>query len=376
MIRISAHIDYAALRHNAALLRQWAGGAKILAVIKSNAYGHGLEPVAQALTQQVDAFGVVHAEELRRLRAVGIRTPIVLLGGALDIHEFAQASSLEATLVVHDSYQLDFLKQKQYLFQKHAIWLKFNTGMNRLGFHPDNVELTLRTLRSFNNVHWPVTLMSHLADADLPAEEDATRRQWQCFLKTGAGWALPRSIANSAALMQWPALSCSWSRSGLALFGISPFYAQGESGADWGLKPVMRLYSRLLALRHLKPGDAVGYGGEWGASKPTTIGIVAAGYANGMPAHGGFHVAIGSRVVPAVGRTSMDMIAVDLGDNAREQPGDQVTLWDETMPIESMARQSGVSPYHLLTRLGDHLTYQYEDRITKVHRADHHGAFA
>lgn len=342
-----------ALEHNLELIRQSAPESKVIAVIKANAYGHGLIPVAQRLSN-VDAFAVARITEATALRDNGVTAKIILLSGVTNATDLATAVEQGFEPVVHCAEQVDLLD-----FSGRGavdVWLKFDTGMNRLGFAPSDAETWIDRLRRSPGVNG-LRLMTHLASADELGER-ATLRQLELFRPVLAGFDGDVSIANSPATLGWPVIANareefgfkgdSWIRSGLALFGISPF--QGKIGADFGLKPVMQFEARLIAVKPLHAGERVGYKGTYTADRDTMLGVISVGYGDGYSRHfrSGTPVLLNGRRVPVIGNVSMDMIAVDLGENPDDEVGDVATLWGEGLPVEEVAPYAGAIPYELV----------------------------
>jgi len=340
-----AVIDVAAVRHNLAVIRQHAPGAKIMAVIKANAYGHGALRVAHAL-QDADGFAVARVDEGIRLRNAGIRGRIAVLEGFTCAEDLDQLSHYQLEAVVHCAPQIEILSSrpgKNLL----SVWLKLDTGMNRLGFKSDEFTAAHQTLTACDVVKQPINLMTHLANAD-DLDDPMTGRQIQLFKATVAGLPGERSIANSAGIFGWPNALSDWVRPGITLYGISPF--PEKTGADFHLKPIMGLYSRLIAVKHLRPGDSVGYGGSWVCRQATLMGIAAIGYGDGYPrqARSGTPLLVNGGRVPLIGRVSMDMVTVDLASQPQAKPGDLVTLWGCGLPVEEVASHADTIPYTLV----------------------------
>jgi alanine racemase len=338
-----ATIDSSALEHNLRTVRRQVGGARVMAVVKANAYGHGYRAVARGLAA-ADAFAVASVEEGLAVRAVGLAQPVVLLEGAFAAEDLAVAVRERFELVVHSPEQLAMLAG----FQGGSLvtWLKIDTGMNRLGFRPEDAREAHAALQRCPAVSAAPALMTHLARADEP-ERPTTAAQLAAF----AAFAdLPgsRSIANSAGTLAFPAAHADWVRPGLALFGASPF--EGSVGRDHGLRPAMSVTTSLIALRRVRLGETVGYGGRWTAPEDLTIGIAAIGYGDGYPRHAasGTAVLVDGVQVPLVGRVSMDMIALDLRGAPAARIGSRVELWGCALPVEGLARAAGTVPYELL----------------------------
>lgn len=343
-----ALISLDALRHNLRVIRESAPGFRIMAVIKANAYGHGMIEVARALPD-VDSLAVARLGEALRLREAGLATPIVILEGALDGDELDTMLAAGFEVVVHCREQLDMLDRTAG--GDLHVWLKFDTGMNRLGFPVAGAAALIRRVRDCSAVG-SVSLMSHFANADTP-DDEMTARQLRLFRSIADGFEGDVSIANSPAL--FGPTDCRleprgdvWIRPGITLYGISPF--NDSTGSDLGLRPVMRFESRLIAIKPIEAGARVGYGGTWQAEKDSVIGIVAAGYGDGYPRilPSGTPVLVNQRRVPLAGRVSMDMIAVDLGPGAADKVGDIALLWGEGLPVEEIADCADAIPYQLV----------------------------
>lgn len=339
-----ARINLDALRHNLERVRALAPESRVIAMVKSNAYGHGLVRVAQAL-HQADAFGVACLEEGQKLRAAGIETPITLMSGCFTGAELQEAVSFGFDLVVHREDQVAGLEQSP-LQTPPRVWLKLDTGMHRLGFPPEQAHHIHRRLSSIAWVQQPIGLMTHLADADDPGKA-TTSQQLDRFHALVEGLPGPRSIANSAGIVAWPQSHADWVRPGIMLYGVSPVY--NKTAETFGLKPVMTLESRLMEIKRLKQGDAVGYGGQWTCPEDMPVGVVAIGYGDGYPRHAknGTPVLINDCTCPLVGRVSMDMLTVDLRNCTQACIGDRVVLWGAGLPAEQVANFCDTIAYEL-----------------------------
>lgn len=351
-----AQINLAALQHNLRRVRELAPSSQVLAVLKANAYGHGLVRVAQALTD-ADAFAVARIDEALALRAAGIVKPIVLLEGFYEAAELPVLLANNLQTVVHNELQLAALEQTP-LDGQLKVWLKIDTGMHRLGIDVAEFDTFYRRLWQCSAVLPGIRLMSHFCCAD-QADTTTTSEQLDLFEKTTLGKAEQRSLANSAAILAWPQTHAEWIRPGLILHGISPF--MDKIGQEHALLPVMRLSSRLIATRKIIKGERVGYGGHWQAKQDTTIGVIAIGYGDGYPRHAanGTPVWLNGREVVLAGRVSMDMITVDLGPDAKDLPGDEAVMWGEELAIERVATAAGTIPYELLCNITPRVDYQY-----------------
>jgi alanine racemase len=342
---IHATIDLGALAHNFEIARTRAEGARVWAVIKANAYGHGLLRAAQAMGR-ADGFALLDLNEAVRLRNAAITKPILLLEGIFSSDDLAVVGANDLTVVVHSPEQLRMLELTR-TSRPIATFLKMNSGMNRLGFRPAQFVEAHRRLIALPNVQ-SVGLMTHFADAD---GERGVAEQLQRFEEATAGLPGERSVANSAALLRHPVRGSAWVRPGIMLYGCSPF--ADASAYSLRLKPAMTLTSELIAMQTLAPGDRVGYSGSFVATEPMRIGVVACGYADGYPRHAptGTPVVVDGQRTRTVGRVSMDMITVDLTGIAQPRVGSEVTLWGEGLSADEVASAAGTVSYELLCAL-------------------------
>ncbi|HAG2259285.1 alanine racemase [Salmonella enterica] len=352
-------INRRALRHNLQRLRELAPASKLVAVVKANAYGHGLLETVRTLPD-ADAFGVARLEEALRLRAGGITQPILLLEGFFDAADLPTISAQCLHTAVHNQEQLAALEAVE-LAEPVTVWMKLDTGMHRLGVRPEEAEAFYQRLTHCKNVRQPVNIVSHFARADEP-ECGATEHQLDIFNAFCQGKPGQRSIAASGGILLWPQSHFDWARPGIILYGVSPLEHK-PWGPDFGFQPVMSLTSSLIAVRDHKAGEPVGYGGTWVSERDTRLGVVAMGYGDGYPraAPSGTPVLVNGREVPIVGRVAMDMICVDLGPNAQDNAGDPVVLWGEGLPVERIAEMTKVSAYELITRLTSRVAMKYID---------------
>ncbi len=352
---IRAQIDAAALRHNYRVAQRHASGAKAWAVVKANAYGHGLLRVAGALADLADGFALLDLEEAIALRRAGVRQPILLLEGFFEAADLVACAEYDLTPAIHRLDQLEMLRVAA-LPQRLPIYLKLNTGMNRLGFSPAQLPAVRRELATSTAVG-PVTLMTHFAEADGGRDID-----WQLarFARMTEDWpeanTFPVSLANSAAILRHRKISQSetageWVRPGIMLYGGSPFAEQ--SAARFDLCPAMTLESQILAVQEIAPGERVGYGGIFVAPRPTRVGIVACGYADGYPRHApdGTPILVDEQRTVTLGRVSMDMLACDLTDLPQCGVGSRVVLWGEGLPADQVAAAAGTIGYELFCAL-------------------------
>ncbi len=334
-------IDRKALQHNLGVVRKHAPRSRVMAVIKADAYGHGVLPVAAALGG-ADAFAVARIEEATQLREAGIDKQLLVLSGAHDKQELLQASQLGVDLVVHHATQFALLAETA-MPRPVVVWLKLDTGMNRLGFPPQQTEKLLSRLQHLPGVAKVAGFLTHLANAD-DLGDDFTPLQLQRFSRATAGFNLPLSIANSAGILGWPPSHADWVRPGIMLYGASPFFSPLEE-----LRPAMTFASRLISVKTVQAGEPVGYGGIWQASKSMPVGVVAAGYGDGYPREmpAGTPVLLNNQKVPVVGRVSMDMLMVDLHQQPQARVGDEVVLWGRGLPAETIAAAAETISYTL-----------------------------
>lgn len=347
---IRAFINCAALRHNLAVVRRHVHQARIMAVIKADAYGHGLLRVARAL-DAVDGFAVLELEAAIQLREAGFSQPILLLEGFFSIEEIEAIDHYRLNTVIHCHEQLSMLLAHKKT-GKPDIFLKINTGMNRLGFRPEEGNSVLNRLKQWRT-DISITLMTHFACADDLLEADHVDQQLGNFarLEEKREGCIPRTLANSAAILRYPGTHADWVRPGIILYGASPL--PDKTGIELGLQPVMTLTSRIIAVQHLDFSDRLGYGGQFVADQPMRVGVVAAGYADGYPRHAptGTPVLVNGRRTRLIGRVSMDMLTVDLSGINEAGAGSLVTLWGEGLPVEEVARSAQTISYELLAAL-------------------------
>jgi alanine racemase len=340
---IRALIDCAALRHNLGIAKRHAPRSRVWAVVKANAYGHGLARAARSLAA-ADGLALIELEAAIELRRMGETRPILLLQGVFSLAELGSVASQGFTVVVHREEQVRMLETAR-IPAKIPVYLKLNTGMNRLGFSGAGLGDIIERLRRCAG---EVTLMTHFADAD---GERGVRWQLERFEAATAGMNVPRSLANSAALLRYPETHADWVRPGIALYGCSPF--PDESAVALGFKPAMTLASELIAVRELRAGDSVGYGCTFTADAPMRVGIVACGYADGYPRHAptGTPILVAGKRTRTVGRVAMDMLFADLSGISGAEVGSAVTLWGEGLSADEVAANAGTVSYELLCAL-------------------------
>lgn len=341
---VRARISTQALRHNYQQVKSLAPSSKIMSVVKADAYGHGMELVATALNKS-DGFAVASTEEGIRLRETGLIQPIVLLSGFFSDTELPMLTGYQLSPVIHSLWQVDLL-EKYSGNQFINVWLKFDSGMHRLGLDRENLETAVGRLKAKDNISIS-GVMTHLANADDP-EDDTTRQQLDEYKKIRTAINDGESsIANSAGIVGWPDSHVDWVRPGIMLYGSSPM--RFKTATELDLRPVMHFESQLIAISRRKAGERVGYGGDWLCEHDTTIGVVAAGYGDGYPRHAppGTPVAVNGKRVPLIGRVSMDLITIDLGNQVRVRLGDPVELWGEHVYADEVALMSNTIAYEL-----------------------------
>ncbi len=345
MRKLNCKINLDALRHNYNLAKTTATYSKVMAAVKANAYGHGLERVVSAL-DDADGFAVATVDEGMRLRSLGIKTPVLVLTGMATAHEYVQANKYSLSLCIHNSEQLQLIESGKYQNKCPEIWLMLDTGMHRLGFLPEEVPAAIKSLGSRCQV-----MMTHFSDADDPAK-NKTSQQLALFNELTAGHSQLKSVANSAAILSREDSYLDWVRPGIMLYGSSPL--KGKSAASLGLKPVMTATAPLIAKSKIRAGERVGYGGEYICEQDMLIGVIAAGYGDGYPRHARADtpVLINGKLCPLAGRVSMDMLTVDLRNNKTAKVGDEVILWGEGLSVDTIAEHSETIGYELLCSAG------------------------
>lgn len=352
-----AIIDLSALSNNIQQLKNIAisqYAPKFMAIIKADGYGHGIVRVATHLNE-ADSFGVICIDQAIQLREAGVKQNIVLLAGFLNKDEYAETQRYQLQPVIHNEKQLQILL-KQPAKLPFTLWLKFNTGMNRLGFPCSAAVNVYQRVLTCPWVTKPIGVMTHLSDAD-DLKKTKTKDQLTKFTDLQnslieEGWNnFVVSITNSAGLLAWPEARQGYLRAGLSLYGVSPF--ADKLGTDFNLQPVMQLQSKLIAIQKCYRGDLIGYGGEWQCPEDMTMGVVAIGYADGYPrsAVNGTPTLINGKIAPLVGRVSMDLLTVDLRQHPQAQIGDPVVLWGKGLPVETIARHANMIPHELLTEV-------------------------
>ncbi|HSI44637.1 MAG TPA: alanine racemase [Methylophilus sp.] len=339
---IVAYISETALAHNLAQVRRYAPQSKVISVVKANAYGHGLLNAARGL-KETDAFGVLNISEAVNLRDAGYQHPILLLEGIFSAEEMRQVDRYQLDTVISHGAQLQWLLESQLNIPLRA-YLKLDSGMHRLGFQPLDYQAALDQLAISANVS-EVVLMTHFANSDLA---NGVTQAMLTVEQVMAAQPYKRSLANSAAVIQQPQTHADWVRPGIMLYGATPIAE--KSAASLGLRPVMTLQSGLIGVQEIGAGESVGYGSLFTADKPTRVGIVACGYADGYPRHAptGTPIAVDGVLTRTLGRVSMDMLAVDITDIPDANIGSTVELWGNVVPVDAVAQTSGTIGYELL----------------------------
>ena len=343
----AAHVllNLGAAARNLRRIRNVVPNARIMAVIKANAYGHGILRMARSLAG-ADAFAVARTDEGLTLREGGITQRIAVLQGFGSREELEEHAAADLEPVIHSDWQVDILENAS-LPTPLRVWLKLDTGMHRLGMLPAEFDSLLARLNACSSLAQPVPLMSHLANAD-DVEDAFTEHQLTLFRVITQSVASESSVANSAGLLAWHNARMEWVRPGITLYGVSPF--PERTGADEDLEPVMTFRTRLISIKQVEAGTPVGYGGDWVCPHATRLAVAAVGYGDGYPrlARSGTPVLVHGQRLPLVGRVSMDMITLDLTECPAAKVGDLVTLWGEGLPVEEIASHAGTIPYDLL----------------------------
>jgi alanine racemase len=351
-----ATIDLAAIRHNYALAKRCAPGRQAFAVVKANAYGHGVREVVGTLHELADGFAVASLEEAAEVRALHGEARILLLEGCFEAAEYPLAAQLGLDLVLQTEEQAAQLLAAQ-LSRPLNVWLKLDSGMHRLGFDAAALRDWHRRLYGAAQVA-ELNLLSHFACAD-QRDHPLTEEQLERFIGLLDLDFAQRSLANSAAILTIPAAHMDWLRPGIMLYGATP--CAELSAAVLGLKPAMTLSGQLIAIREVAVGESVGYGADWVAARPSRIGTVSCGYADGYPRHApsGTPLLVRGRRVPLAGRVSMDMLAVDLSDLPAARLGDEVQLWGAQLPVDEVAQAAGTIGYELLSKVTARVPRRY-----------------
>lgn len=340
-----AIVDAQALRHNFSEVRRRAPGARVLAIVKANGYGHGLVWVAKTLSDTANGFGVASVDEALVLRESGIRSPIVLLEGFFEAVELPLLVEHELSIVVHHEWQVRALESAA-LDRPLPVWIKIDTGMHRLGLAPAQFAPVLERLKRAASVG-EIRTMSHFANADEPDRRADVQAQIDLFQRTTQDFGLERSLANSAGIVAWSDSHFDWVRPGIMLYGGDP--QTSEAAKRFNLRPVMTLTTALIAVANRKKGDPIGYGPEYRCPVDMPVGVIAIGYGDGYPRRmpAGTPVLLNGKRVPIIGRVSMDMITLDLSTQPHAKPGDPVVMWGDGLPADEVAGHAGTISYEL-----------------------------
>ena len=353
-----AVINLSACRHNLSVAKQAAPNSKCIAIIKANAYGHGMVEIAQALSH-ADAFAVARIEEAIVLRDAGITSAILLLEGFFSDNELALVQKYKLDSVIHTEEQLQLLEQAKG--DAITVVVKVDSGMHRLGFNPNDIKNIQQRLEKCTSINQAIKYMTHFSNAD-DKQDDKTLKQIENFYQSIEGLSISEtSLANSAGILGWPQSHAAWNRPGIMLYGVSPFI--NSTASEHNLKPVMTLSSKLIAVQKLKKGEAIGYGGTYICEKDKTVGIVAIGYGDGYPRHAktGTPVLVNNKRCSLLGRVSMDMICVDLSEQTDSKINDPVVLWGEGLAVEEVAESASTIAYELLCGVTSRVEFKYLD---------------
>jgi len=359
-----ATINLTALKNNLSVAKKFAPAQKIMAVVKADAYGHGIERIAKSLSEVLEndeAFAVASIDEAIMLRAVGIKHTVFILEGFNSPSDLTLLVEHNLTAVVHHLSQISLLEANPDISKNLKIWIKIDTGMHRLGFSADVVKKVYQSLLNIG-VDTQIGLMTHFANADAIGHEK-NEHQLNTFNNLIAGNPAETSLANSAAILSFPAAHGHWVRPGIMLYGINPFVKQSRGDATYGLLPVMTLSASLIAVNKVLKDETVGYGSSWVCPEDMFIGIVSIGYGDGYPRHAppGTPVLVNGKRVNLIGRVSMDMIMVDLRQQPEAKVGDDVVLWGEGLPIEEIADAAGTIGYELLCGVTKRVLFDYKE---------------
>ena len=339
---IQATINLSALEHNLAVAKSKAPNSKVMAVVKANGYGHGLLNAAKGL-RAADGFAILGLDEALTLRTAGYKQTILMLEGFFSADELPAISEQSISIVVHSHKQVEMLESAN-LTVPISIHLKMNTGMNRLGFKPQDFEAVFARLKTCQNVA-DITLMEHFATAD---ESLGIAKPLAVFKQVTQAHQNPQSLANSAALLRFPEAHADWVRAGIMLYGTSPI--ADDSAAKFNLKPVMQFTSEIISVQTLEAGESLGYGHRFTASQKTRIGVVACGYADGYPRHApnGTPIAVAGKMTQTLGRVSMDMLFVDITAIPEAEIGAYVEMWGNQVSVDDVAHSAETISYELL----------------------------
>lgn len=353
---LKAYLSKSALRHNISFLKQQSPHSDFCAVLKANAYGHRVELVAPIIGDDVNYFAVAMIEEAETIRAISQHVPIILLEGVFEHHEYTLCDAFNFIPTIGDQFQLNGILDA-HLSNPIDVFIKVNSGMNRLGIPIDDLPHYYQCLQESNNVK-SIKVMTHLSSAD---ELDSDETAKQLAVMATLDPTLEFSISNSAHLFHADKPEQTMIRAGISLYGSSPF--DGKSGEDIGVKPILELRSKIIHINHLQTGDHVGYGAAFTADKEMTIGVVACGYADGYPREisKDAYMLIDGYKTPLVGRVAMDMIMVDLSDVPESKWDRDVIIFGAQLPIEQVAKWAGTISYTIFTHLAKRIHFHVID---------------
>ena len=357
------------LKHNVAWIQKRIGHSKIIAMVKANAYGHGIRSISQHIASDVAMLGVASVDEAMMIRNIGLNTDIMLAEGVFEPEEWGVASAYHCQVVIHHATQIQWLYTLEP-HQKVRIWLKVNTGMNRLGFHPRDIPELYALLRNNPRIQSPMGILSHFASSEL-ADDPKTAQQASLFRSMIASlpdFSGPVSLCNSGGILNRSQDFYDYVRPGLLLYGVCP--SSHTTGQELGLRPVMTLQSKLISVYTAPGNDMVGYNGQYQCPEDMPVGVVAIGYGDGYPftARNGTPMRVNNVVCPLIGRVSMDMIAVDLRPCPWAKVGDEVTLWGQDLPVESIVPFTQESCYTLLTGLQNRVRCHWIENEPALHQ--------
>jgi alanine racemase len=352
------------LLHNLNIIKAKAPQAKVIAMVKANAYGHGLRSVSSRLSAHVDILGVASIDEAMALRQIDVTLPILLIEGVFEASELQIAATQGFEVVFHENSQVEWLCDLPIATPSITAWLKVDTGMGRLGFNLSEAPKIYKRLSISPHIRKPIRVLSHFACADEPNHSLNTTQMTRLntFVQHMQEANIPLSMANSAGIFQFPEAHHQFVRPGIALYGASPFANTiGASAADLSLKPVMTLKTQIIAIRHMEKGAPLGYGARYTCPEDMRIGVIAFGYGDGYPrtAKDGTPILINKTRCGLIGRVSMDMITVDLRPCPDAKVGDSVTLWGEGLPVETVAEHTDQVCYDLLTGVQNRVKFQW-----------------
>lgn len=358
MEKVVAVIDRNALRYNLKKIKKIAIHSKIVAIVKANAYGHGLIKTADSIKDLVDYFGVARINEAIKLRKNKIFQPILLLNSFINQKELILISKYNIDTTIQSKEQIKIIK-KTKLTNPIKIWIKIDTGMHRLGIRKKEIEKIYNKLLKFKIIKKPINIISHFSHANENKSKEKTKKQLNLFKKFTKNKNGKKSIAASSGILFWPSSHFDYVRPGIIMYGISPNKNQLEK--NFGLKPVMTLKSNLIAIYQHQAGDPVGYNGAWISKKNTHIGIISIGYGDGYPSNvpSGTPVFINKKLFPIIGKISMDTTIVDLGKKNKNKIGQEVIMWGKELPIEKIASYAKISNYALISNLTSRVKMKY-----------------